>query len=172
MTEGSAIELGEDWYKTNGEIMMSNSRRIGARLVLLLAVLAVAASAATLSIGGSYDLSTATPANWTITLPTVLSGPAVMDTNLGAGSISFNSTGTSTATGYDGFWVAALTFTLPAGLGSTYTATLTFNGLYADDRVVLELEYNPNWQPRDRRPGCWQHVPHGCPSPRHPTRSQ
>ena len=121
--------------------MMSNSRRIGARLVLLLAVLAVAASATPIStsIGGTYDLSTATAANWTITVPTVLSAPAVMDTMLGAGSISFNSAGTSTATGYDGFWVAALSFTLPTGLGTSYTAALTFNNLYADDRVVLEL---------------------------------
>ena len=123
--------------------MAKNLRRIGVRLVLLLAVLAVAASAApiTASIGGTYDLSTATAANWTITAPTVLSGPAVVDAALtpSGGSISFNSTGTSTAAGYDGFWVAALSFTLPTGLGTSYTAALNFNNLYADDRVVLEL---------------------------------
>jgi hypothetical protein len=118
--------------------------RIGAQLVLLLVVGAVVASAATLTFTnpGINDISTDTTnvGNW------VISGTGFIGTAYQVGTssnIGYNTTGTAaTSNGSgtpDGWWAATLTFSLPSGLGTVYTADLSFTGLNADDRAELFL---------------------------------
>ena len=93
---------------------------------------------------GIIDLSTG-PANWTVSIPNAGvsdvtpfgSGPD--GTNLKLDSVGNGSgtwvTGGSNAT-FDGFWVADLTFTIPAGATGV---TLSFSNLHIDDRAVVSL---------------------------------
>jgi len=131
--------------------MASRLRRIGARLVLLSAVLTVAAYGATLTFtSGTNDVGTDTSnfSNWLITGAGATNATAVQDSTLAPGcciSVSNNGGATGTfisggsAASFDGFWEAVLSFTLPVGLGSTYSVALDFSALGADDRAVLEL---------------------------------
>jgi len=117
--------------------------RMGARMVLLVVVLAFTSSAATIVMTnpGTYDVSTSTQvSNW------ALSGTGLTSTAFQVGSssnISYNTTGTAaTSNGSgtpDGWWAATLTFSLPSGLGTVYTADFSFTGLNADDRAELFL---------------------------------
>lgn len=148
--------------------MTSNSRRIGARLVLLLAVLAVAAYAVPISLG------TTSSATWYITNydGTSYTYGSVAAYASGGGNISFTSNGNSTGTmaaglpastsSFDGFWVAELDYTPP--VGST-GVTLSFSGLSADDRAVLYVngvaEGNTAWSPGT---GCFSATDVACSS--------
>ena|ERR1017187_9774801 len=93
----------------------------------------------------SIDASTGT-ANWTVSIPNAgvsnvtpfgNGGPA--GTNLKVDSVG-NGSGTWVTGGsfgtFDGFWVADLIFTIPAGATGV---TLTFSGLHVDDRAVVSL---------------------------------
>jgi hypothetical protein len=113
--------------------------RVGAQLVLLLVVLAVAASAATIDI----STSAANASNWLITGAGATNAAAVVDSNL-TGGISITTTGNQTGTfitggslaNFNGFWEAVLSFSIPAGATNI---SANFSGLTADDRTVLEL---------------------------------
>jgi hypothetical protein len=124
--------------ETNGEIMANNLRRIGVRLVLLLAVLAVAASAApiTVNVGTNNGLWNIIDFGSTYLGPAGVAADVVSGNGLTVTSTSYMG-GTPIAGGtFNGFWAAEFSFTLPVGFS---TPSLTFSGLYADDRAVLEL---------------------------------
>jgi hypothetical protein len=116
--------------------MANNLRRIGARLVLLLAVLAVAASAAPINVGTSNGLWNIIDFGSTYLGPAGVAADVISGNGLTVTSTSYGG-GTPIATGtFNGFWVAEYAFTLPVGFSNP---SLTFSGLYADDRAVLEL---------------------------------
>jgi hypothetical protein len=94
---------------------------------------------------GTIDLSTG-PANWTVSIPsagvsnaTPFGNGGSDGTNLKLDSVG-NGSGTWVTGGsfgtFDGFWVADLTFTIPAGATGV---TLSFSGLHVDDRAVVSL---------------------------------
>ncbi len=125
---------------------MSSRRvsRTGARVVLLLMVLALAASAATIDIG----TDAANLSNWSITAGYGYGGAAATATGTAVGPsglISVDTSGKGTGTffnsavtnaNFNGWWEATLTFAIPSGATS---ASLAFSNLAADDRAVLEL---------------------------------
>ena len=94
---------------------------------------------------GTIDLSTG-PANWTVSIPsagvsnaTPFGNGGSDGTNLKLDSVG-NGSGTWVTGGsfgtFDGFWVADLTFTIPAGATGV---TLSFSNLKVDDRAVVYL---------------------------------
>jgi hypothetical protein len=93
----------------------------------------------------SIDISTG-PANWTVSIPVEgvsnaapFSGSTTDGANICISS-SCNSAGTwaggGSLAGFDGFWTAQLTFTIPSGATGVSLIYPNFN---ADDRAVLEL---------------------------------
>src|SRR5437868_7119608 len=97
------------------------------------------AAAAPITLG-----TTGNAANWLITGAGATAVPAfqtsanhpgeISPTSNAFGSGSFLSGGSPGA--FNGFWFADQTFLLP---GNAFGVTLTFNSLYGNDRVVLEL---------------------------------
>lgn len=91
------------------------------------------------------DVSTsiANAPNWLVTGAGAINAPSISHSD---GSISVTTVesivtnmayaGAGTLAGFDGFWVANLTFFVPDGATGL---SLTFSGLIADDRTVLEL---------------------------------
>jgi hypothetical protein len=102
------------------------------------------------------DFSTDNPANWTVTGGGAVNAPALGHSDnwpaqsppFSGNVISITSNGNSTGTfasggsmaNFDGFWTATYKFSLPADASNV---SLTFSNLFADDRVVLELNGKP-----------------------------
>ena len=91
---------------------------------------------------GTIDVSTGT-ASWTVSIPSAGVSNAIPFVNGGGGThlciISDCGSGTWVTGGtsaFDGFWVADLTFTIPAGATGV---TLNFSNLQVDDRAVVYL---------------------------------
>ena len=110
-----------------------------AALSSVLISLSDSAAGATITLG-----TTANAANWLITGGGATAVPAFQTSANHAGEISPTSTALSSGSflsggslaAFNGFWFADRTFTLP---GNALGISLNFNGLYGNDRVVLEL---------------------------------
>jgi PEP-CTERM motif len=89
---------------------------------------------------GTISISTGGTPPWTVSVPSLGISGAAPRTGYLAGSLTpFGGAGqdcSAAPCAFDGFWTAALNFTLPA---DTTSAQLAFSGLTADDRAVLEL---------------------------------
>src|SRR6185437_6685046 len=94
------------------------------------------------AFGAVIDLSTSTPANWTVTGGGAVNAPAYAYTPLSGIAITSNAFAKGTFAsggsnvGFNGFWYADAKFQLPANATSI---ALTFTNLLGDDRVVLQL---------------------------------
>ena len=119
--------------------MTGMTQRSFISIAILLAAAGVTARA------NSIDVSTGT-ANWTVSLP-IESVSAVTPFGAGGGdgsNLCLSNTCGAGGTwvtgggvaGFDGFWTAQLTFTIPAGATGV---TLTYPAFTVDDRAVLEL---------------------------------
>lgn len=118
--------------------MNTHRMRIGLAAGLCAVILGVSmARAATASI----DVSTTIGNGWTVSGGGATNAQPMF---LNGTELSLTSDGTAGGTpaagfnpaAFDGFWTASYSFTLPAGVTD---ATLSYNGLTADDRAVLFL---------------------------------
>jgi hypothetical protein len=120
---------------------MKRATRLSAALALLLGVIGQAQAGPT-----SMDLSTVNNDQWLITGAGAKGGSDdtayLIDKTTGEISLTSNAARTGTFikggknSDFNGYWVADNTFNLPSNVSNL---KLTFSGLTADDRVVLEL---------------------------------